>query len=212
MNAFRQARALGTHLIAGVNSDASITTCKGRPLTNDAERLATVRGCRWVDAVVEHVPYVMNERYLHAIIGEHRLDAIVHGDDPCIVDGKNVYEAAQVTAFLCFYWCDTCYIVCSCLQRLGKYRTIPRTEGVSTTDIVGRILEHFHAVPTDNNTNTESTAASERRRPPRSNFLVTGRVFRHFSAHVRSPRPTERVVYIAGAPTHLLTSTRSTHQ
>ena len=96
------------------------------------------------------------------------------------------------------------------MQRLGKYRTIPRTEGVSTTDIVGRILEHFHAVPTD--TNTESTAASERRRPPRSNFLVTGRVFRLFSAHVRTPRPTERVVYIAGAPTHYLISTRSTHQ
>jgi ethanolamine-phosphate cytidylyltransferase len=97
------------------------------------------------------------------------------------------------------------------LQRLGKYRTIPRTEGVSTTDIVGRILEHFHAVPTDNNTDTASTGeASERRWPPRSNFLVTGRVFRLFSAHVRPPRPTERVVYIAGAPTHLLTSTRST--
>ena len=84
-------------MIAGVNSDASITACKGRPLTNDAERLATVRGCRWVDAVVEHVPYVMTDAYLHAIISEHRLDAIVHGDDPCIVDGKDVYEAAQVT-------------------------------------------------------------------------------------------------------------------
>lgn len=116
MNAFRQARALGTHLIAGVNSDASITACKGRPLTDDAERLATVRGCRWVDAVVEHVPYVMHDAYLHAIISEHRLDAIVHGDDPCIVDGKDVYEAAQVTtAFLCFVWCDTCYIVCWCV-------------------------------------------------------------------------------------------------
>ena len=32
MNAFRQARALGTELIVGVNSDASIRKCKGKPL------------------------------------------------------------------------------------------------------------------------------------------------------------------------------------
>ena len=30
MNAFRQGRALGTYLIVGVNSDESITACKGR--------------------------------------------------------------------------------------------------------------------------------------------------------------------------------------
>jgi ethanolamine-phosphate cytidylyltransferase len=34
---------------------------------------------------------------------------------------------------------------------LGKYKTIPRTEGVSTTDIVGRMLlfsrEHHEKVP-----------------------------------------------------------------
>ena len=88
MNAFRQARQLGTHLIAGVNSDESITACKGPPVTDEAERLATVRGCRWVDAVVENVPYVMNDGYVRAIIDEHRLDFIVHGDDPCVVDGK----------------------------------------------------------------------------------------------------------------------------
>jgi ethanolamine-phosphate cytidylyltransferase len=35
MNAFRQARALGTYLIAGINSDESITRCKGPPVMND---------------------------------------------------------------------------------------------------------------------------------------------------------------------------------
>lgn len=47
------------------------------------------------------------------------LDYVIHGDDPCIVDGKDVYETAK---------------------KAGKYQSIPRTEGVSTTDIVGRIL------------------------------------------------------------------------
>lgn len=31
MNAFRQARALGTFLVVGVNDDESITACKGAP-------------------------------------------------------------------------------------------------------------------------------------------------------------------------------------
>ena len=33
MNAFRQARSLGTHLIVGVNSDETITACKGPPVS-----------------------------------------------------------------------------------------------------------------------------------------------------------------------------------
>ena len=50
-NAFRQGLALGTYLVVGVNDDASITECKGAPLCNDEERLAMVRGCKFVDEV-----------------------------------------------------------------------------------------------------------------------------------------------------------------
>jgi glycerol-3-phosphate cytidylyltransferase-like family protein len=33
-----------------------------------------------------------------------RIDYIVHGDDPCIVDGKDVYEAAQrLGTYVCMY-------------------------------------------------------------------------------------------------------------
>lgn len=42
MNAFRQARTLGTFLVVGVNSSESITMCKGPPVMNDEERLTTV--------------------------------------------------------------------------------------------------------------------------------------------------------------------------
>ena len=47
-----------------------------------------------VDEVVSGVPYVMNDEYLRRIISEHRIDYVVHGDDPCIVDGRDVYESA----------------------------------------------------------------------------------------------------------------------
>lgn len=60
----------------------------------ERERLATVRGCKWVDEVVEGVPYVMSDEYLRYVIEKYRIDYVVHGDDPCIVDGKDVYESA----------------------------------------------------------------------------------------------------------------------
>jgi ethanolamine-phosphate cytidylyltransferase len=120
VNAFRQGRSLGTHLVVGVNDDESIARCKGAPpVMNDAERLAMVKGCKFVDEVVPNVPYVMSDEYVRWVIKTYNIDFVVHGDDPCIVDGRDVYESAQ---------------------RLGKYMTIPRTEGVSTTEIVGRML------------------------------------------------------------------------
>lgn len=219
MNAFRQARALGTYLIAGVNSDETITACKGRPVCNDKERSDTVRGCKWVDEVVEGVPYVMNDEYLLHVIEKYNIDYVVHGDDPCIVDGKNVYESAV---------------------KLGKYLTIPRTEGISTTDIVGRMLmmtcSHHEKVkektpfpsssmladmeygavasPSTNKlvgslgsfsnaTDTEDSDAEAIRQHlnnrPKSHFLTTSHKLRSFGAGVKPPTPEQRVVYIAGA-------------
>jgi len=70
MNAFRLARSLGTHLIVGVNSDASITQCKGAPLMADEERLTMVKQCKFVDEVVEDCPYVMSPEYLEWVISK----------------------------------------------------------------------------------------------------------------------------------------------
>lgn len=126
MNAFRLGRSLGTYLIVGVNSDESITQCKGPPLMNDEERMTMVKGCKFVDEVLPNCPYIMTSEYLDYIFTTYDVDYVVHGDDPCIVDGKDVYASAK---------------------RLGRYRSIPRTEGVSTTEIVGRMLlmtKHHH--------------------------------------------------------------------
>lgn len=127
-NAFRKGKVLGTYLIVGVNSDESIAECKGPPVLNDAERLAMVQSIKWVDEVVADVPYVLTDTYLRYIIDKYRIDYVVHGDDPVIVNGKDVYIEAK---------------------KIGKYRSIPRTDGVSTTDIVGRMLlltssHHIH--------------------------------------------------------------------
>lgn len=191
MNAFRQGKALGTYLVVGVNDDASITTCKGAPpVMNDLERVTAVEGCKFVNEVERHCPYVMNEAYLHEMIEKHQLDFVVHGDDPCLVDGLDVYATAKA---------------------LGKYRSIPRTEGVSTSDILGRmlLLNKSHHSPTVNpgsptNTNTQLSSKiktpvrdTQRHRPSR--FLTTNRMLRLFSAGNRDPKPLDRVVYVDGS-------------
>jgi ethanolamine-phosphate cytidylyltransferase len=199
MNAFRQARSLGTYLVAGVCSDETTTACKGKPICSERERIDTVRGCKWVDEVVPNSPYVMNDEYLHYIIDKYKIDYIVHGDDPCIIDGKDAYESAI---------------------KLGKYLTIPRTEGVSTTDIVGRMLlmTTSHHVKNDSidehddedvsiasqQTSTKKLVRSIEEDSPhyfdrKSNFLTTSRIIRLFGAGVKAPKPSDRVVYVAGA-------------
>ena len=49
----KAARALGDHLIVGVNSDAAVRKLKGphRPLQNEDARMFAVAGVRWVDDV-----------------------------------------------------------------------------------------------------------------------------------------------------------------
>jgi len=118
MNAFRLARSLGTHLLVGVNSDESITQCKGAPLMSDSERMTMVSSCKFVDEVIPDCPYIMNSEYLNWAIEKYKIDYVIHGDDPCIVDGKDVYAAAK---------------------EAGKFRNIPRTCGVSTTGTCARV-------------------------------------------------------------------------
>jgi ethanolamine-phosphate cytidylyltransferase len=183
MNAFRWGRSLGTYLVVGVNSDKSITECKGPPLMNDHERLTMVQSCKFVDEVIPDCPYIMDADYVNWVIDTYKIDYVVHGDDPCIVNGKDVYEAAKAA---------------------GKFRSIPRTHGISTTDIVGRMLVLAKTRPLEDHKvdNLETTpdsatssignviektslSASSTSAPlcQRSKFLATSRILRLFSSN-----------------------------
>lgn len=220
-NAFRQARALGTYLVAGVNSSESIELAKGAPpVLTDEERCAVVGACKWVDEVVPKTPYVMTSDYLNWVIDTYKIDYVIHGDDPCIgPDGKDVY--AEV-------------------KERGIFKPVPRTEGVSTTEIVGRMLlmtkDHhivggiprvmkhrasMHtgvrvSVLTDEEASSDEDESSgnDSLSPPirqdkeylnmnplrKSRFLTTSRMLRLFSgaSPPAPPEPGMKVVYISG--------------
>ncbi|KAK6118559.1 hypothetical protein DH2020_047701 [Rehmannia glutinosa] len=119
-NALRQARALGDQLVVGVVSDAEIIANKGPPVTPLNERMIMVSAVKWVDEVIPDAPYAITEDFMRKLFDEYNIDYIIHGDDPCVLpDGTDAYALAK---------------------KVGRYKQIKRTEGVSSTDIVGRML------------------------------------------------------------------------
>ncbi|KAK6147464.1 hypothetical protein DH2020_018376 [Rehmannia glutinosa] len=190
-NALRQAKALGDELVVGVVSDEEIISNKGPPVLSMQERLALVSGLKWVDEVIPNAPYEITEEFMNRLFKEHKIDYIIHGDDPCLLpDGTDAYALAK---------------------KVGRYKQIKRTEGVSSTDIVGRILssiedvkadkacsESSHTGESDNLNNTQSSKSLANGGHV-SHFLPTSRRIVQFSNGKVWPGPNSRVVYIDGA-------------
>ncbi|XP_027339476.1 ethanolamine-phosphate cytidylyltransferase isoform X2 [Abrus precatorius] len=190
-NALRQARALGDQLIVGVVSDSEITANKGPPVTPLHERLIMVNAVKWVDEVIPEAPYAITEEFMKKLFDEYKIDYIIHGDDPCVLpDGTDAYAHAK---------------------KAGRYKQIKRTEGVSSTDIVGRMLlcVRERSVSDSHNHSSLQRQFSNGHSPKFeagvpaigtriSHFLPTSRRIVQFS-NGRGPGPDARIVYIDGA-------------
>ncbi|KAJ6435865.1 CYTIDYLYLTRANSFERASE FAMILY PROTEIN EXPRESSED [Salix viminalis] len=183
-NALRQAKALGDELVVGVVSDEEIVANKGPPVLSMEERLALVSGLKWVDEVIANAPYAITEKFMNSLFNEHKIDYIIHGDDPCLLsDGTDAYALAK---------------------KAGRYKQIKRTEGVSSTDIVGRILSSLKDTKTCENHDDSSSLpgnalkGSQSTSAHMSQFLPTSRRIVQFS-NGKGPGPNARVVYIDGA-------------
>jgi ethanolamine-phosphate cytidylyltransferase len=168
-NALRQAKACGDVLIVGVVNDAEIKRCKGPPVCDEAERIEMVRACKWVDGVIGDVPYEVTDAFTDELFEKHGVDYVVHGDDPCLLpDGTDAYAYPK---------------------RIGKYKEIKRTEGVSTTDILGRLLRVGRKAA------GESLEAAEVKE---ATFCTTSSRIAQFGS--RKSVPVDgRVVYVSGA-------------
>ncbi|KAF8588434.1 Nucleotidylyl transferase [Ramaria rubella] len=131
-NAVRQALYLiegeqNPRILVGVHSDKAILKNKGPPLFDETERYNLIRGCRWIDEVVENVPYVTR----FDVTRGHNIDFVVHGDDIVLdAEGNDCYAAFKAA---------------------GKYRECKRTEGISTTSLIERIMrpDEWATAPTD---------------------------------------------------------------
>lgn len=114
--AMLQARRLGTELYVGVHSDDAILENKGPTVMKLAERVAAVEACRWATRSIPHAPYVTQLSW----VSHYGCYYIVHGDD--ITSDSNG---------------EDCYRF---VKAAGRFRVVKRTPGISTTDLVGRML------------------------------------------------------------------------
>jgi rfaE bifunctional protein nucleotidyltransferase chain/domain len=116
----RAARAFGDVLVVGVNSDESVRRLKGpgRPILPAAERMELLAALESVDAVV-----AFDEATPEAALARLQPDVHCKGADYAPPHGKPIPEASVVAAYG------------------GRVAFLPLVPGVSTTDIVRRILE-----------------------------------------------------------------------
>lgn len=116
----REARRHGDWLVVGVLSDDTTASYKRRPIMTLAERVAVIEACRYVDEVIEDAPYQVTEAFLD----EHAITTVVHGDDLSPEGAESVYGPAAAA---------------------GKMIYIPRPGGISTTQLIQRVLDAARA-------------------------------------------------------------------
>ncbi|XP_078438923.1 phosphorylethanolamine cytidylyltransferase 1 [Wolffia australiana] len=176
-NALRQAKALGDELVVGIVGDRDIIANKGPPVLSMDERVLLVSSLKWVDEVITDVPYEINEKFMNVLFDDYKIDYIIHGDDPCLLpDGSDAYALAK---------------------RAGRYKEIKRTEGVSSTDIVDRILKNMENID-DLSHKNNSVGRPDAKGEQAPHFFPTSRRIVQFS-NGKAPGPNARVVYIDGA-------------
>ncbi|KAH1589303.1 hypothetical protein KXX25_002678 [Aspergillus fumigatus] len=114
--AMLQARRLGNELYVGVHSDEAILENKGPTVMTLKERVAAVEACRWATRCIPRAPYVTSLSW----VSHYGCKYVVHGDD--ITSDSNG---------------EDCYRF---VKAAGRFRVVKRTPGISTTDLVGRML------------------------------------------------------------------------
>ncbi|KAI3546027.1 cytidylyltransferase [Colletotrichum filicis] len=184
-----------TYLIVGVTGDAETHKRKGLTVLSGAERAETVRHCKWVDEVIESCPWIVTPEFLD----EHKIDYVAHDDLPYGADeGDDIYRP---------------------IKEAGKFLVTQRTEGVSTTGIITKIVrdyEKYIARQFKRGTSRQELNVSwikkneldlkrhvqELRDNIRTNWSTTGqelsRELRQFwpASRPQSPAPSARTAYI----------------
>ncbi len=110
----KQARQFGDYLIVGLVSDEDATGYKRKPILTLEERMKAVKACKYVDEVIPKSPLVTTEEF----IKNHGIDIVVHGND---------YTQEQQER----YYGDPI--------KMGCFRTVRYTPGISTSDIMQRV-------------------------------------------------------------------------
>ncbi|CCD23948.1 choline-phosphate cytidylyltransferase NDAI_0C02880 [Naumovozyma dairenensis CBS 421] len=106
-------------LICGIPSDEVTHKLKGLTVLTDKQRCETLKHCRWVDEVIEDAPWCVTPEFLE----KHNIDYVAHDDIPYASAGSDdVYKP---------------------IKQAGKFLVTQRTNGISTSDIITKIIRDY---------------------------------------------------------------------
>ncbi|KAH3662209.1 hypothetical protein OGAPHI_005457 [Ogataea philodendri] len=106
-------------LVVGIPNDVETHKRKGLTVLSDKQRYETLRHCKWVDEVIEDAPWILTIDFLR----KHKIDFCAHDDLP--------YEAQGI---------DDIY---KPMKQAGMFLATQRTEGISTSDIITKIIRDY---------------------------------------------------------------------
>lgn len=109
------------YLIVGVTGDKETHRRKGLTVLSAKERAESVRHCKWVDEVVEDCPWIIADA--PEFIEKHKIDYVAHDDIPYgAEEGDDIYAP---------------------IKEKGMFLVTQRTEGLSTTGIITKIVRDY---------------------------------------------------------------------
>ncbi|KAI8093037.1 cytidylyltransferase-domain-containing protein [Halteromyces radiatus] len=107
------------YLLVGVCGDIETHKRKGKTVMKDVERYEALRHIKWVDEVIEDAPWVVTQEF----IDRHQIDYVAHDAEPY---GSS--ESGDVYSFV---------------KAQGKFLPTQRTDGISTSDLITRIVRDY---------------------------------------------------------------------
>jgi len=107
------------YLLVGVSSDEDVSAYKVRCVMTHPERCEAARHCRWVDEVIPDCPWILDAAFLE----KWKIDYVAHDEEPYVAEGHD-----DVYAFV---------------KERGQFIPTRRTPGVSTSDLLARIVSGY---------------------------------------------------------------------